>query len=599
MIVPILVAAGVLAVATPWQPGFRDFVFITQLASGGIGMVFAAWMLRSAESPWAARCYLLAGVGYYLSATDWVAAILPREAEAFGMIVMMSGLLLFYAALATLFLRYPGALLSRRSAGMIAAAEVLLAGLTLVLTLGGNDSMFDLAAAIAIIAIVVLVGKQTIVGRRDARVRLRMSCLAFVVLIGASLHLLLDVFGARLFEATPLALMATPINTLIFIGLGLAIGPIEPFAAGGWAARLMVATALSIALLLATALLFLATGSIGLALPLGLASVVTAWTPFRIAAARRAERQRSWQARQILEHAAGLAFAVSQEAVEVRWQEALRSLFDPTEIGSVSEEVQALECAEGGVALRLPGSGSLPPVVCRHADQGRRLFTVEDTVTAGNLMHLLEQLIAGRDNYVRGRDEERERIARDLHDDVSGLLVTSLLRDKPDAMRNDVRGALLEIRGIVRGASAHNRLLAGLIAELRHEAATRLEAAQIRLDWIAEAIPDETVTSAQYRHLLSIVRESVTNVLRHASAAHVRVEVKVADGWLSLMLADDGEGASLSTPAGNGLVNCRRRAEQIGGTFGPIDVTTGFAVLVKVPLNDRDPGLGHPPDQGF
>ncbi|HEX8485864.1 hypothetical protein [Sphingomonas sp.] len=192
--------------------------------------------------------------------------------------------------------------------------------------------------------------------------------------------------------------------------------------------------------------------------------------------------------------------------------------------------------------------------------------------------------------------EERLRIARDLHNDVGARLMTSLHRSDGAAMRQDVRDAMADIRLIVGNLAGDTRQLGEVLADVRHEVATRLSAAGVALDWPVEttamSLPD-MLSGADARHLTSIVRELVSNTIRHAQAHVIVVTADATTTNLSLVVADDG--TSRRAPQdGNGPDNMRRRAEALGGEI----VFTGppeFSAIVSVPR-----GSSHvSPDDGM
>lgn len=537
----------------------------TSAVGGGIGLMFALWVALAAPHRWAARCYFAAGCGFFVSAAGaaWQMLATGRSAawHTAAMMVDVAGLFLFLGALIGMFLRFPRALLPWRWTAVVLALAGLAAAVTVAAIAGGDMPAAPLIGTV--VALVGLIVAQAWIGRRDARVRVRFGLLGLAVVAGGILYLLVNVLDDEWIARPGLNLVIFPLNTLIFIAMGLTAAPVARFAVGGWAAGAMVSVLLATsALLLDALLLLLVTQQQGVALGLAIGAVAAVYLPLRLALVERAERRRATRARAMLERASAVAFATTPEALAARWREALQSLFDPASIrpDAAAPAVRAPAVGDGGAALRLPVFQSLGPVVCEQADRGRRLFSAEDVAVADNLIHILDQLIAGRDSYLRGTEAERQRIARDLHDDVNGLLLSSLLRDDADAMRGDVRGALSEIRSIVRGADERNRSLDSLLAELRHEAATRLEAARIALDWsVGEPVADVVVDHVRYRHILSIVRECVTNVLRHAGAARVCVDIEADGGRFDLTVRDDGRGAATPVVAGNGLVNCRDR----------------------------------------
>lgn len=564
----------------------------TFLVGGAIGLSFALWIRAATPHQWGTGWYLVAAIGF--AASSWTTAsrqLVPVLTDPTRGIVGTIGaiaLLLFMGGFVAMFLRFPQGLVSQRAARRIIVVGSILGLASTVPAVRERVPLFTIMFIGEILAVVALVVAQAWLGRRDARIRLRLGVVAANVLLGAALYLLVNLFWPRAGEASARAEILFPLNTIIFMGMGLTTAPATIFAKGGWGRSIMVSALLAIAAMLIDAMLLaFATRQEGPALGLAVAAVAGIYLPLRTLSGRRAEQRREARARETLDLAAAVAFATSPQQVEAQWHAALRALFDPQSIEPSGGAVAGEEphCLEGGAALWLPAFQSLSPLICRQADRGRRLFSDDDVVTVKSLIRILDQLITGRDAYLRGVEVERDRVARDLHDDVNGRLVTSLLRDDHAAMRDDVRDAICEIRTIVRAADGSNRSLAHLLADLRHETATRLDAVGIALDWPAGSCPEEPIIDyLAYRHVASIVRECVTNIIRHAEARRVRIEAHVAADRLEIEIADDGRGAVAVPSAGNGLVNCRRRAELIGGSFHVEPRATGFAQRLTVPI---------------
>lgn len=96
------------------------------------------------------------------------------------------------------------------------------------------------------------------------------------------------------------------------------------------------------------------------------------------------------------------------------------------------------------------------------------------------------------------------------------------------------------------------------------------------------ALSDEIV-----EHLLATLREALTNVSRHSRASRASVMLGVDTEMCRLQILDNGQGidADASKPGGRGLVNMRRRAEKLHGTFEVETPESGGALLVwQVPL---------------
>jgi signal transduction histidine kinase len=194
--------------------------------------------------------------------------------------------------------------------------------------------------------------------------------------------------------------------------------------------------------------------------------------------------------------------------------------------------------------------------------------------------------------------EDRERIARDLHDVVIQRLFATGLQlqstapltaraevgrrinaavDELDSTIRHIRRAILELR-------------TPMSAALRNEIRDAIDAAVEPLGFqpaleIARPV-DSAVPDAVRPDLLAVLREALSNTVRHAHATRVTVPVHVDGGRLTLTVEDDGIGTGPDAARG-GLVNMRERAESHGGEFAVTPAEPrGTRVRWSVPLRD-------------
>ncbi len=214
-------------------------------------------------------------------------------------------------------------------------------------------------------------------------------------------------------------------------------------------------------------------------------------------------------------------------------------------------------------------------------DEALLADVVRQVAVATRSSQLAEELQAIREQLVLGREEERRRIRRDLHDGLGPTLASVVLRidharnltgrspERADALlcsaRDDVSEVLADVRRLVHDLRPPALDDLGLVAALRLQAA-RLASGALRIDVLAAGLPDlpAAVEVAVYR----IVSEALANVARHAGATAgcVRVEVLPGDPpVLSISVTDDGYGIDADAVAGVGLVSLRERAAELGG----------------------------------
>jgi signal transduction histidine kinase len=206
--------------------------------------------------------------------------------------------------------------------------------------------------------------------------------------------------------------------------------------------------------------------------------------------------------------------------------------------------------------------------------------------------------------HERARDaavlEERQRLARELHDSVTQALYSLKLyaeaagRQLDAGDRSTAREHLREVRASAGEALAEMRLLLhelrppllrehGLGPALR----ARLAAVEGRSGLATDARLDEAVRlpAAVEQDLYRIAQEALNNVLKHARASRVTLAFGVADGYARLEVSDDGAGFDPDRPAGGlGLAGIRERAAHVGGVLRIESAPgAGTRIVVEVP----------------
>src|SRR6266699_2798027 len=187
---------------------------------------------------------------------------------------------------------------------------------------------------------------------------------------------------------------------------------------------------------------------------------------------------------------------------------------------------------------------------------------------------------------------ERERIARDLHDvlghTLSLIIVKSTLAGKlldrdPQKARSEItdiekvsREAMADIRNTLRGYSTYK------LCEEMQRAKLALESAGVTVESVATEL---TMSPALESVAALIMREAVTNVVRHAHARHCSLRVARNNGNCVLEVQDDRRGGFQTE--GNGLRGMRERVEALGGTVER-DTAAGTKLRFEFPLTAND-----------
>jgi signal transduction histidine kinase len=178
--------------------------------------------------------------------------------------------------------------------------------------------------------------------------------------------------------------------------------------------------------------------------------------------------------------------------------------------------------------------------------------------------------------------EERERIARDLHDTViqrifaTGLALQGAARlaERPEVAEriesavDDLDLTVKHIRSAIFGLETGRDQRGGLRREVLALVAEASGPLGFEPRVLIDGPIDAEVSDAVGADLLASLRESLTNVARHAGATRVDVEVVVADGEVAVRVGDDGVGPPApDAPRGKGLDNLASRAARRGGRF--------------------------------
>lgn len=568
--------------------------FWISLIAGGMAALVGLWIWTLRPLLWAPFMFALSGAGLFggcvtLALISMGGLALSGVAGWSLMIGNAVSSLICAGALFALFARFPKPLIPRRIIAVHAMIHAVVAATIMFDLLPSAMDIILILAALDSFGIIVLIAWQTWRTRNEPDQRKLLMPIAIGTAIAIPLFLVLTLVG-QFDGGRPIIApeVTAPLFLLIYLGLGLSVVRMRLFALGGWALNLLMsAGAILLFLIIDPIVLATITRERDLALLIAAFVGIATYLPAREWLLRRGERLREAQMRDLLDQATQVALALSPDESKRAWNTAARLMFDPLEVETGAMRESGPQVREAGTALYVPSPGGHDALTLRYAAGGTRLFTPDDVAAAQRFATLVSKIVEAREAYLRGVTEERDRIARDLHDDVSARLLTSLHRTDPCAMQEDVRGAMADIRAIISGLSGDERTLDSLMADLRHETQNRLNAGGITLDWPLNAEPMDGAgqVGANHRHIISVVRETITNVLRHANATMVTVAVEVAQGQFSIAVHDNGIGLKPDHPYGNGLGNAARRMSEMGGTYAITGTQNGTSVHITIPLN--------------
>lgn len=199
-------------------------------------------------------------------------------------------------------------------------------------------------------------------------------------------------------------------------------------------------------------------------------------------------------------------------------------------------------------------------------------------------------------------DKERLRIAQDIHDDLGARiteisLASALAQKRPELssetnedfkrisrMSRELVSALYETVWAINPENDNLDALGGYLCQTVNPLC---EQAQIACRFVISDLPGDVALSSQIRHnVIMVVKEAIHNIIKHSKASEVHLYASFEKGVLSIEIRDNGCGFDIAShPAGNGLINMKRRITEMGGTCEINSHTAqGASVQVRLPI---------------
>ncbi|MGH7813610.1 MAG: sensor histidine kinase [Candidatus Binataceae bacterium] len=235
--------------------------------------------------------------------------------------------------------------------------------------------------------------------------------------------------------------------------------------------------------------------------------------------------------------------------------------------------------ALGGRGAAAPGARARAEALVRRFDPIVRMWALE--AEAEQRSTLVNRLALRMFNAI---DEERARIARDLHDDQAQLLAAAKIalaggREEARAILHRVEDELRrKTRELRPAALGHNSLGEAIAREFE-----RLERAGVKARLSAGSAA-ATIPRAIQQVCFQVVREALSNVIRHARAKSVEVAIEFRNGAARIAISDDGRGLRPATPReGGGLAGIRERLELMGGRLQIESKPGGMTAAAEIP----------------
>jgi signal transduction histidine kinase len=220
------------------------------------------------------------------------------------------------------------------------------------------------------------------------------------------------------------------------------------------------------------------------------------------------------------------------------------------------------------------------------AELGRRTLELRAVEIAAEAERNFAQMADARVEQVTA--QERKRIAADLHDDLGAKLLTIVHTSDSERISSLARDALEEMRLSVRGLTGRPMQLADALADWRAETVARLGQANIEIDWRSPAEElEQTLPARSFVQTTRILRESVSNIIKHSGATHCKVRCAMHQSEFGLIIQDNGRGIPMELDGkldrGHGMTSMKHRAKQMQGQC-LVESAPGYGTVIRLTL---------------
>lgn len=565
------------AIDIPWHQlsgGFSVHTFY-----GLIALIVAVgiWAFRP-QSP-ATRLYALSGIATMVN-TLTLAIYGDREfvlsGNVFEVVSAINHLatLLVNASLVSLFWVYPRPLARFPVPALMIVIAVIMWVLSEVQVGDSAQLTVYLPVVVGYVLGLCFAGAQWVASKGRPLERAALKWCVLAIFLGSVLLMGLVIIPPA-FGHPPLVPLLVGFGAYLILYLGIAAGLVRYrlFDIERWWFKAWLWFAGGLMVLVLDAILIMGVGLTSTyALTLSLAIAGWLYFPLRQWLWDRFGQRSSISLNEALRELVDKLFSASTEA-EVRraWPDLLRLTFQPLSLEMPDAKYQkvAVAVSADGVLMELRAlPGDSRHARLEFANNGARLFSKEDIRVATLLYDLTGKALQALQARDAGAQRERSRIMRDLHDDLGARLLSLVYANDIGTVREVARSALKDLHGLVDATAGQPASLLEVANGCEGEIRQRLTDSGIDLDWQANPLKldNQQLSARAATNIARILREAISNIIKHADADRVQVTWSRDSDQLSVRVSDNGRANTPDGPGeGHGLRTMKVRAEDLGG----------------------------------
>ncbi|WP_150910205.1 sensor histidine kinase [Marinobacter halotolerans] len=585
------------AIDTPWQQLTGGFAVHTFYGLIALLVAVGIWAFRPQSV--ATRLYAMSGVATMVN-TLTLAIYGDREfilsGDVFETVAAVNHLatLMVNASLVSLFWVYPRPL-ARFPVPTLMILIALAMWVLSELQVGDSAQLtVYLPVVVGYVLGLIFAGAQWVASRGRPLERAALKWCVLAIFLGSILLMGLVIIPPA-FGYPPLVPLLVGFGAYLILYLGIAAGLVRYrlFDIERWWFKTWLWFAGGLMVLVLDAVLIMGAGLTSTyALTLSLAIAGWVYFPLRQWLWARFGQRTGISLNEALRELVDKLFSATTEA-EVRraWPDLLRMTFQPLslQMPDAMGQQEAVVVSGDGVLMEMPPlPGDHQRATLEFASNGARLFNKEDMRVANLLYDLTGKALQALQARDAGAERERSRIMRDLHDDLGARLLSLVYVAETDNVREVARSALADLHGLVDTASGQAVSLVDVANACEGEVRQRLNDSGIDLEWQGGSdLPDQDLSARAATNIARIVREAISNIIKHSGADRVQVVWRIHGGQLTVRVQDNGRfDMSAGMGDGHGLKTMQVRARDLGGSVEwRTDPGEGFEIELQMPAS--------------